>query len=373
MQITSNTTGMQAGLTVSTDKDGRDHCVVVVKGTFMIGNDGTTTLAEEQEPFVYADAHYGDPGMTSIKYECDFAPFKPRTDVLVNGHAYAPGGKPVKKMTVSLEVGRVKKEVLVLGDRLWERGLFGLTASSPLPFTKMPLVYERAFGGSDHTHKDQKKQGTELRNPVGVGFHKHSDAGFIKDTPLPNLEVPGQSISSWSDTPAPAGFGHLGRGWQPRITFAGTYDDQWLKDRFPFLPENFDQQYFQSAPLDQQVPHLRGGEIIRCLNMNESGSLMFELPESEIPVTFYFRDREAKPDMKLDTVMIEPDFPRVLFTWRTSVPLGRKLHALREIKVGKQPAPQAPRRAGKPHFDSINDLVAWKKMNSGGIGTDSGR
>ena len=101
---------MQAGLTISTDKDGRDHCVVVVKGTFIIGSDGKATAAEEQEPFVYADAHYGDPGTTSIKYECEFAPFKPRTDVLVNGHAYVPGGKPVKEVIASLEIGRAKKK-----------------------------------------------------------------------------------------------------------------------------------------------------------------------------------------------------------------------------------------------------------------------
>src|SRR6266542_6610715 len=94
MQITNNTTDMIAELTVPTDKDGRDHCVVVVKGTFSIGQDGKATLAKNQEPFVYADVHYGDPGTTSIKYECDFASFKPKTDVIVNGHAYSPTGKP---------------------------------------------------------------------------------------------------------------------------------------------------------------------------------------------------------------------------------------------------------------------------------------
>jgi len=369
MQFTSNTTGMQAGLTVSTDKDGRDHCVVVVKGTFLIGDDGQATLAQEQEPFVYADAHYGDPGSTGIKYECDFAPFKPRTDVIVNGHAYAPGGKPVKEMVVSLEIGRSKKEVLVIGDRRWKRGLFGLTASSPIPFVKMPLVYERAFGGSDHTHKDPKRQGAELRNPVGLGFHMNSNTAAIKDTPLPNLEDRRHRVKSWSDTPAPVGFGHLGRGWQPRIKFAGTYDDQWLKDQFPFLPADFDQQYFQSAPLDQQIPHLRGGELLRCLNMTESGTLVFGVPELQVPVAFVFRDRQVESETRLDTLMIEPDQRRVLLTWRTSVPLGRKLHALREIQVGKQTRLQQPSRGGKPHFESINDLVAWKNQNGGRIGS----
>ena len=66
-------------------------------------------------------------------------------------------------------------------------------------------------------------------------------------------------------------------------------------------------------------------------------------------------------------MIIEPDQGRILLTWRTNVSLGRKLNALREIWVGKQPHPEPPRRGGKPHFKSINDLVAWKKQNGGRI------
>ena len=74
----------------------------------------------------------------------------------------------------------------------------------------MPLVYERAFGGSDHTHEKLKKQGTEMRNPVGTGFRKNSDA--VAGVPLSNVEYPGHLVGSWSDAPPPAGFGVLGAG-----------------------------------------------------------------------------------------------------------------------------------------------------------------
>jgi len=367
MQITSNTTGMEAGLTMFTDKDGRDHCVVVVKGTFTVGKDGTATLAEEQAPLVYADEHYGDPGTTAIKYESDFAPFKPRTDILINGKAYSPTGKPIKKMAVTLEVGRAKKEVRVIGDRQWRRGLFRLRPSSPTPFVTMPLSFDRAFGGSDNTHDNPKKQGSEMRNLVGVGFHKNTAAKAIRETPLPNLENPRSLIRKWSQTPAPAGLGTVGRGWQPRIHFAGTYDDQWLKDRFPFLPDNFDYQYFQAAPADQQFPHFTGGEVIRCTGMTAQGSWMFIVPTVQVPIMYKFRDREVQGKSKLDTLMIEPDFGRIMVTWRTMVPLGRKIHALREVIVGKPSAPEPPQRtqSGKLQFKSINDLVAWKKGDRG--------
>lgn len=358
---------MEAGLTMFTDKDGRDHCVVVVKGTFIVGDDGKAILAEEQAPLVYADEHYGDPGTTAIKYECDFAPFKPQTDILINGHAYAPTGKPIKNMTVALEVGRVKKEVRVIGDRQWRRAFFWLRPSSPTSFLKMPLTFDRAFGGSDHTHGNPKKQGSEMRNLVGIGFHKNSTSKAIRDTPLPNLENPRSLIHKWSHTPAPAGFGTVGRGWHPRIQFAGTYDDRWLQERFPFLPDNFDYQYFQSAPADQQFPHLAGGEVIRCTGMTSKGSWMFIVPTVQVPIMYKFRDREVDGKSKLDTLMIEPDLGRIMITWRTMVPLGRKIHALREIMIGKKEAPISPRRTQleKLHFKSINDLVAWKKGGPG--------
>jgi hypothetical protein len=71
MQITSNTTGMQVGLTVATDKDAHNHCVVAVKGTFQTNARGEMTLAPEQRPLVSTDEHYGDPASTSVLYECD--------------------------------------------------------------------------------------------------------------------------------------------------------------------------------------------------------------------------------------------------------------------------------------------------------------
>ncbi len=302
-----------------------------------IGKDGEATLAEKQEPMVYADVHYGDPGTTSIKYECDFAPFKPRVDIIINGHAVSPTGKPVEEVIVALEIGSVRKLVRVIGERHWENRILGMRPSAPVPFLKMPLIFERAFGGSDHLHPNSKRHGTELRNPIGVGFHKNPDLKTIEKTSLPNLEDPRHPIQKWSDTPPPIGFGFIGRGWQPRIKYAGTYDDKWLEERFPFLPDDFDDQYFLSAPVDQQVHFLKGGETVRCINMTPEGKFQLTVPTMQIPIMFRFRDREERVEPNLDTLIIEPDERRCLVIWRATVPVGRKLTALREVLVGVQP------------------------------------
>jgi hypothetical protein len=366
VQINTNTTGMPAGLTVATDKDGRDHCVVVVKGTFEVGADGNPRPAEDQEPLVFTDVHYGDPETSSLKYECEFAPFKPRADVIINGQAVSPNGKPLEELTVALEVGGARKEVRVVGDRHWQAGILGFMASDPTPFVAMPLIYERAFGGADLTHKNPKYHGAEVRNTVGVGFHKNPDSLTIDGQPLPNLEDPAYPIRVWSDTPPPVGFGSLGRNWQPRIKYAGTYDKRWREERFPFLPEDFDPLYFQSAPADQQVPHFEGGEVIRCLRMTEDGVFETHVPGFEIPLVYRFLDRDVPATPRLDTIIVEPDRGRVLAVWRASVPLGRKLHALREVVVGSQPRPKVVARTdGKRRFGSLEELAAWNRAHGG--------
>jgi hypothetical protein len=366
MQINTNTTGMETGLTVATDKDGRDYCVVVIKGTFMVGPDGECRPAEKQEPLVVADVHYGDPGTTSIKYESEFAMYKPHADVIVNGQAVAPRGKPVQELTVAFEIGSSRKEIRVVGDRRWERGILGFVASEPEPFVAMPLVYERAFGGSDLSHEDPRYHGADVHNTVGVGFHRNSDAATIDGQPLPNLEHPKKPMRTWSDTQLPVGLGALGRNWQPRLKFAGTYDQRWRDERFPFLPADFDPQYFQSAPADQQAAHFEGGEIVRCMNMTESGLFEARVPRFDIPLVFLFRDRELTTSPKLDTLIVEPDQDRVLAVWRSSVPLGRKIHALREVVVGPQPtAVPVAGSNGKRRFGSLEELAAWNRAHGG--------
>jgi hypothetical protein len=365
MQIGANTTGMLAGLTMFTDKDGRDWCVVVVKGTFTVAPDGSTRLAEKQAPLVYADEHYGDPAKTSIKYECDFAAFKPRADVLVVGHAVAPKGKKAEQMMVGLEVGPIKKEALVLGDRVWETRMLVARPTPPEPFEKVPLVWERAFGGTDETGDPPKLHGLERQNPVGVGFFENLDAKNIVGKPLPNVDDPKDRFGGLLDRPKPIGFGVVGRSWLPRIKHAGTYDKKWLDEKFPFLPSDFDYQYFQSAPVDQQCPHFQGGEQVRCTGMVPEGPFWFQVPKVDAPLRYRFREREEVARPVLDTLIIEPDQRRFSVLYRHKVALGRKIRDLKDVLVGPQPKPERSAN-GKQHYDSLEELIASKKKPMAG-------
>ncbi|MBL9106704.1 MAG: DUF2169 domain-containing protein [Myxococcales bacterium] len=350
---------MTAGLALLADTDARDHCLVVVKGTFIADEGGGLHLADEQQPLVTADDHYGAPETSPVRHECDFVLTKPRTDVLVVGKAVAPGGDQVQRLTVRLELPGRTKEVTVVGDRRWVRMLGAMVPSEPRPFTEIPLTFDRAFGGSDDT-QGPDKVAVEPRNLAGVGFHPHRPPAAIEGLPVPNLEHPLQLITSSRDHPPPVGFGVVGRAWLPRRNHAGTYDQVWLDRHAPFLPPDFDPQYHQCAPEDQQIPHLRGDEVLRCVHMAARPVVQYVVPRLRVPVRFRGVDGEILREARLDTVILEPDRMRAQLVWRCSVPVGKKPSDLREIRVGEHPDDRPEivgNRDGKPIFRGLDAAV----------------
>lgn len=367
MQITSNTTGMEAGIAVIADKDAREHCVVVVKGTFQTDLQGVMTLGSRQRPLTYSDEHYGEPGLSSIRYECDFALEKRLTDVLVVGRAIAPGGLRVTELPVSLEVQGKTKTILVIGERRWLRTFGSIHPCDPVPFAEMPLTFDRAFGGMDDS-EGAHAPSVEEHNPTGVGFHSHREGKQVEGMPLPNLEHPKQRLTSFRDRVKPVGFGCIGRNWKPRIDYAGTYNQYWRDEVAPFLPADFDNHYFQSAPVDQQFPLFKGGEVIRCVHMAVHALVEYHIPPHRIPVNFGFMDGDVTRFGVLDTVILEPHLRLAMLTWRASIPLGKKLHTLRSISIGVGEHPrrinanQQAYRRGKPFFKGLNEAVRWLRQ-----------
>jgi hypothetical protein len=311
------------------DRDGAEIWLVAVKATFDIRPDGSTEVSEEQPPVLRTAEHHGEPGKSSIKYESDLVLTKKTTDVIVVGHACAPEGMAVTHADVGFKIGPIQKLLRVFGDRTW--GSFG--ASAPQPFEKMPVVYERAFGGVDAKSSRPDKD-WEWRNPVGTGYAASGrNAAGLK---LPNVEDPKKLIGSWDDRPPPAGFGAIECHWQPRAGYAGTYDDHWMKTRQPLLAEDLDDRYFQCAPADQQAPEfLRGGESVILHNLHPQGRIQFTLPKLYFgfETRFYDGGRELHKNRRLHTVILEPDFPRVSLVWHSALPCHFKVQKLERTVV----------------------------------------
>jgi hypothetical protein len=320
------------------DESSRPLVVPVVKATFVIGRDGRCVRGDEQVPVNVAGACFGpDPAAASYKFEPEVAFTKPTTDVVLIGHAHA--ARPdTKEMKVSLTVASMSKEAIVYGDRLGGKTAGFFTMTRPLPFEKIPLIYERAFGGWDRSHADPSKHTYEPRNPVGTGFA--SAEGPVKELRLPNIEDPRSPFKNPGDRPAPVGFGFVSPHWQPRAALAGTYDEAWQKHRSPLLPADFDRRHFNAASAGLIMPkYLRGDEPISAIGVTPEGTLSFSLPGVPPPTVTIapLRTPDQNVDLALDTVIIDADERRVYLIWRGSLVLRSGPHDVGSIAISSEP------------------------------------
>lgn len=328
-----NNTPFAGTILIATDPECVETVYTIIKATFTLGE--TIALAEEQLPVLVRDEFNGAPLESSLLAPSDVALAKPGTDVLLVGTAGSADGKPVRQMDVSLRVGALHKVVRVFGDRFWKSTMLGHKASEPEPYDAMPLVWERAFGGTVNTgDKANPLFQTEDRNPIGIGFHPTGETERIERSRLPNLEDPQQLISKPTDRPTPACFGPVCPHWEPRRSYAGTYDEPWQKTRAPHLPEDFDVRFFHTAPADQVVDgYLDGDEIVEVEGTLPNGHLSFRLPRLEMTVGYLIGQTSHTEQTQLDTVIIDTDEQRLQMVWRSSISCDKKALELRQIDV----------------------------------------
>lgn len=314
------------------NRQGAEIWLVAVKASFDVLPDGALRVSKVQPPVLRVPEHHGEAGKSSIRYDADLILTKTNTDVLVVGHAYAPPGLAVNQLECGFKVGPVQKLVKVFGDRIWEAG----GPSQAKLFEKMPLVYERAFGGADGRCA-RPDEDWEWRNPVGMGFA--TSEASARGAALPNIEDPKALIADWKDRPAPAGLGAIASHWQPRVGFAGTYGEAWRKSRAPLLAVDMDLRWYQSAPADQQAQgYLQGGEAVVLHNLapqGHNGQLRFFLPRVELGFETRFSDGTGQFHAAADlhTVIFEPDLPRVSLVWHTALPCHAKVNKLLRTHV----------------------------------------
>jgi hypothetical protein len=289
------------------------------------------SMADEQRPVPLADEYRGKPGASSLLLEGQSTHIRLGTDVYLEGHAWAPLGRPCVSSVVELSVGPCRQTAVVFGDRVWRESVMGATPSPPQPFTSIPLIYERCFGGSPQDASNPVALASEY-NPVGRGlFARERDAiGEL----LPNLENPGALIASTADRPRPAGFGPIARHWRPRSDYGGTYDSTWQQYRAPLWPKDVDPRLMNAAaPGLVAHPWLVGGEPVRLVGMHPDGPIEFSLPRISLQAKFISKMRLERYRMQLDGVRLEPDDGSFTLYWRASTSVHPNLFELESIVV----------------------------------------
>jgi hypothetical protein len=323
-----NYTPFAAERTWVRDREGAEVWLVAVKGTFDVNPDGSTTVAKDQVEVCIAPKYSGESGKSSVLYDSDLPLTKVTTDVIVNGHAYAPKGEPARKVKVAFHVAGLSKSLWVVGDSFWRGALFGFVPTRTVPFVKVPITYERAYGGMDANGAKPK---WDPRNPVGTGVA--SRRRHLAGQRRPNVYDKCPGLFSMLRRARPAGFGVIAAHWTPRVKLAGTCDAKWQKQQAPLLPQDFDDRFYQSAPPDQQTEQfLVGGEEVHLRNLTPSGDLSFRLPRAVLGFETDFGAKPVRHRAKLHTVILEPDAPRVILVWHTALEChskGTKLKATR--------------------------------------------
>jgi uncharacterized protein YjbI with pentapeptide repeats len=312
---------------------------LVVKGTFVLAPGAAASPAAEpdREP-LQGDASWDDDRAASCRYASDYAPFKPRADVLLVGTCHTPDGKVLPVCRVALSAGSLRKELAVVGDRRWvPSAVLGLQPSEPVPFRSMPLRYENSFGGKGYG-----------ANPTGKGWVKEADAAG-EARALPNIEALDRLLRAPRDAPGPAGFGPLDGRWAQRIARMGTYDDRWLKERWPWFPDDFDWGTFNAAPEDQQIAgYLRGDEPLLFENLHpEHPRFASRLPGVR-PRCFLRADPEPGPALRevplqLDTLWVDMDACKLVLVWRGVTPVqSLGYEEVRDILLVEEDLAQPP-------------------------------
>lgn len=218
-----NATPLSADVNISaTDDDAPRYCWVTAKATFNFDTKGRISL-ETQEPVPIFDKDE-DTDMGILP--SDALPIVQGTySVIALAAAYAR--RPTKSRRVALQVGRERRELQITGERVW---VSDTHFSDPVPFTRMPISYGRAFGGSAEVFIDAESplELIEQLNPRGKGFDPRPQMeslesqlelapGYPVVSPnykrqLPNVEAVDALIQRSSDAPFPAGWSTVEAG-----------------------------------------------------------------------------------------------------------------------------------------------------------------
>ncbi|MBN2243178.1 MAG: DUF2169 domain-containing protein [Acidobacteria bacterium] len=293
----------------------RHSLTLIVKGTFSFEPESRAVPAQEPLFPTGDEFHPEDEDRESLRYESDFAWFKPRADLLLTGKCHTPEGRPVRCCPVTFQVGSKSRNLVVFGNRFWKRNAFGLwKTTDPEPFTEMELRYENSFGGRGYEN-----------NPLGKGLGAEQDQDGKKVRFLPNIEDPATPVNSPGSRPLPAGFGPRNRAWGERQSGMGTYKGKYREERWPWFPEDFDWGHCNAAPPEMQVEgYLRGDEKLYFENLHtEHSRYQSQLPGMKVRCFLNKRNESGKEatgfeevSMHLDTLWVDMEAEKLVLVWR---------------------------------------------------------
>jgi uncharacterized protein YjbI with pentapeptide repeats len=327
-----------------------------LKATFrLVPGETARPVKDKCEPPSGDTPIHGDPSQ-GLGYASDFVPLKPRADFTAIGTAYPPKGGTTS-FPVRMSVGDRLRELKVFGPRKWQKSEVGLGEKpGPAgPLVPVPITHANAWGGSDYP-----------LNPLGCGREGEKTH---------SLEFPDASIGSRDAVVAPAVFAPMPPDAPLRRAKLGTYDEEWLKERWPWLPHDFDYSHFNAAPEKQWMPgYLRGDEELIFENMHPTvpryGSRLPGLRARCFLTQVTNWRLDLKPEeaehsftevpLQLDTLWADMDEEKLVLVWRGMAPVrSLKLRDLEQVLIMTEPLGEP--RKDLSHYRTIMEEILHPK------------
>lgn len=344
---------------------------VIARRTYVLTPSGDCVVATRQLPLV-EDPVYPEDDDSLLLADVDVWPFKPRTDVVLLGHAYNHPDRAV--FDASVKIGDAQKVVRVFGERRATLTAGGRIAfSTPTKLEKVPLSYARAYGGRDVVTEQERGNPAEdltpflpaesgmrelvaaaspfvyPRNPSGRGYVTSTSRQALEAVRLPNLEAPEDPLTPdrlvpespwhWPVQPLPASLGWLDYGCFPRIAWLGVVPGcevptdlarvgeirlgharrDVLEER-PARAHAVDLEATCGASLGLRLPYLGKSEAFELVHLTASApTFRFRLPGEKPRIFVDGRNgRLEKTAPVIHTVVVEPDVGRLTVVWRGS-------------------------------------------------------
>ncbi len=190
--------------------------LLIAKATFEVRSDGSLELVtEDPHPVLRSE----EPTSLGILARDVVPPGGSAFEVLALAAAYSPNGRPVAARRVTMWVDDRRDDLEVFGDRTWVTVEHTTAMSAPAPFARMPLTWERAFGGTAQVWVDEHTPVpiSHPYNALGRGFDPSGLAKGLGEQlrspesyprvdyvrALPNIEHVSERISTPEDEPTP--------------------------------------------------------------------------------------------------------------------------------------------------------------------------
>lgn len=329
------------------DVDGMPHRLGLLsaKVTYRFTPDGRVAI-DTQDPLpLFAQ----DVATPLGAMPCDEVPRRGRAfEVIVLGRAHTDDGRPRGHVDVALTVGDTRRALRVTGDRTWR----GDAHTPPVPFSEMPLTWDRAFGGTTEVELDahtvvdvvdpwnRHGRGADLRPlALGLAHALGTPDGYPRvrgERWLPNLERADARVSSPSDAPEPACWATV----PDDIGFRGVRAHRRAIAGASEAP--VDEALLRAHPdwvLDAAPP--AGARVVLENLVRGAPWVSFELPTTEVWADYAVDGRTGRRPLTPQMLVLLPDEGRLYIVHRLAFTVEHPGEHERSMRIRL-----APRGAG---------------------------